>query len=173
MRLSFIKDTLQHCPYENLKASAVGWLKDEILMANPAGAPNTPNESSTEETNEKTAPSIFATPTCIATLAPHLFLSPDNMEKDGFYAHESFFLAALNLYYLLLTKEGLNEKLDLPGAGAQLEGSGEDGGWLSLLDIGLRKFEDRGPREECGTMESGMQMDLLEGMIAMCKDKET
>ncbi|KAL8895657.1 MAG: hypothetical protein Q9192_003514, partial [Flavoplaca navasiana] len=173
MRLSFIKDTLQHCPYENLKASAVGWLKDEILMANPPGAAKTPNESSTEETNEKTVPSIFATPTCIATLAPHLFLSPANMDKDEFCAHESFFLAALNLYYLLLTKEGLNEKLDLPGAGAQIEGSGADGGWLSLLEKGLQKFEDRGPREERGTMESGMQMNLLEGMIAMCKEKET
>ncbi|KAL9026274.1 MAG: hypothetical protein Q9180_007511 [Flavoplaca navasiana] len=85
------------------------------------------------------------------------------MDKDEFYAHESFFLAALNLYYLLLTKEGLNEKLDLPGAGAQIEGSGEDGGWLSLLDKGLGKFEDRGPREERGTMESGMHMNLLEG----------
>ena len=173
MRLSFIKDTLQHCPYENLKASAVGWLKDEILMANPPGAPNTPNDSSTDETTEKTVPSIFATPTCIATLALHLFLSPANMDKDEFYAHESFFLATLNLYYLLLTREGLNEKLDLPGAGAQLEGSGADGGWLSLLDKGLRRFEDRGPQEERGTMESGMHTNLLEGMIAMCKDKET
>ncbi|KAL8888982.1 MAG: hypothetical protein Q9215_003672 [Flavoplaca cf. flavocitrina] len=173
MRLSFIKDTLQHCPYENLKASAVGWLKDEILTANPPGAPNTPNNSSTEETKEKTIPSIFATPTCIATLAPHLFLSPAKMDKDEFYAHEGFFLAALNLYYLLLTKEGLNEKLDLPGAGAQLEGSGADDGWLSLLDKGLRNFEDRGPGEERGTVENGMHMILLEGMIAMCKDKET
>ncbi|KAL9626509.1 MAG: hypothetical protein Q9204_007247, partial [Flavoplaca sp. TL-2023a] len=162
-----------HCPYENLKASAVGWLKDEILMANPPGAPNTPNDLSMEETNEKAVPSIFATPTCIATLAPHLFLSPANMDKDEFSAHESFFLAALNLYYLLLTKEGLNEKLDLPGAGAQIEGSGADDGWLSRLDRGLRRFEDRGPREERGSMENGMHMNLLEGMIAMCKGKET
>ena len=33
VRLEFIKDTLEHCPYENLKASAVGWLKEEILSA--------------------------------------------------------------------------------------------------------------------------------------------
>ena len=33
VRLAFIGDTLEHCPYENLKASAIGWLKDEILAA--------------------------------------------------------------------------------------------------------------------------------------------
>ena len=173
MRLAFIKDTLQHCPYENLKASAVGWLKDEILMANSSGLPNATGETTTEETNEEKAPNIFATPTCIATLAPHLFVSPIEMDKDEFYAHESFFLATLNLYYLLLTKQGLNDKLDLPGAGAQIEDSGADGGWLRLLEKGLRKFQDRGAQEEGGTMESGMHMNLLEGMIAMCKEKET
>ncbi|KAL8957457.1 MAG: hypothetical protein Q9183_006054, partial [Haloplaca sp. 2 TL-2023] len=34
VRLAFIKDTLEHCPYENLKGSAVGWLKEEIRIAN-------------------------------------------------------------------------------------------------------------------------------------------
>lgn len=34
VRLTFIRDTLEHCPYENLKASAVSWLKGETLEAN-------------------------------------------------------------------------------------------------------------------------------------------
>ncbi|RDL32031.1 DUF1760-domain-containing protein [Venustampulla echinocandica] len=31
VRLTFISDTLEHCPYETLKGSAVSWLKDEII----------------------------------------------------------------------------------------------------------------------------------------------
>ncbi|KAK1913795.1 hypothetical protein P3342_007040 [Pyrenophora teres f. teres] len=37
VRLTFIRDTLEHCPYENLKASAVSWLKGETLEANGPG----------------------------------------------------------------------------------------------------------------------------------------
>ncbi|KAI1006960.1 hypothetical protein K3495_g1259 [Podosphaera aphanis] len=33
VRLSFISDTLEHCPFDTLRASAVSWLKDEIMTA--------------------------------------------------------------------------------------------------------------------------------------------
>ncbi|KAL8955339.1 MAG: hypothetical protein Q9193_006770, partial [Seirophora villosa] len=59
LRLAFIKDTLQHCPYENLKASAVGWLKDEIRAA--AATPNTGNEQQGESA-EGEGGGIFTTP---------------------------------------------------------------------------------------------------------------
>jgi hypothetical protein len=78
VRLSFIKDTLEHCPYENLKASAVGWTKGETIEANP---PNPAPQDVDEET------SIFATPIALQTLSPFLFPnlnSPVNQrwEKD-------------------------------------------------------------------------------------------
>ncbi|KAI4285988.1 MAG: hypothetical protein L6R38_000215 [Xanthoria sp. 2 TBL-2021] len=173
LRLSFIKDTLQHCPYENLKGSAVGWLKDEILAANTPKISNAAGQPSLEGNHEKTNSSIFATPTCIATLAPHLFISPNNMTtKDEFNAHEGFFLAALNLYYLLLSKEGLKEKLDLRGAIGQVEELKVDGGWLGSMEMGLQRFGDAGVDGNGRDVERGEQMNLLEGMIAMCKDKD-
>ncbi|OBT53227.1 hypothetical protein VE04_05836 [Pseudogymnoascus sp. 24MN13] len=33
LRLNFISDTLEHCPFEPLRASAVGWLKEELVRA--------------------------------------------------------------------------------------------------------------------------------------------
>ncbi|CAO1599223.1 YAP1-binding protein 1 [Xanthoria calcicola] len=173
LRLSFIKDTLQHCPYENLKGSAVGWLKDEILAANPPRISNAASQPSKDVNIEKMDSSIFATPACIATLAPHLFISPNSITtKDEFKAHEGFFLAALNFYYLLLCNEALKEKLDLRGAMRQVEELKVDGGWLGSMEKGLRRFGDGGVDGEDGDMANVKQMNLLEGMIALCKEKE-
>ena len=111
VRLSFIKDTLEHCPYENLKASAVGWLKDEILSAQhpPLQTP----ETATNET------SIFKTPAVLSTLAPDLLLNPSTIIKQGqqqgsqqdaftlFQHHQPFFLAVLNLLYLVMSSPPL------------------------------------------------------------------
>ena len=111
-RLAFIQDTLQHCPFENLKASAIGWLKDEILAAEKAG-------QSENEPNAKD--SIFATSTALSTLAPFIFL---NFEKlvDGqsvtdsyatFQAYQPFYLGVLNLLYLLLSSATLSSRLQM------------------------------------------------------------
>jgi hypothetical protein len=114
VRLSFIRDTLEHCPYENLKTSAVGWLKGETIEANP---PNPPPLSDSD------TPSIFATPVAISTISPFLF--PDLTERlsgpslsdsyTQFKADVSFYLAALNFYYLLLVAKHLHEPLDVAG----------------------------------------------------------
>lgn len=109
VRLTFIRDTLEHCPYENLKASAVSWLKGETLEANAPGH-QTDNEG---ETN------IFATPVAISTVAP--FLWPDLAEQyksaelaDSwiqFRQELGFYVAALNFYYLLLQAGYLHDTL--------------------------------------------------------------
>ncbi|CBX98702.1 hypothetical protein IAQ61_007677 [Plenodomus lingam] len=111
VRLTFIRDTLEHCPYENLKASAVSWLKGETLEAN---APHAPNEAD-GTTN------IFATPVAISTVAPYLW--PDLTKQYSFtdisledswmqFRQElGFYVAALNFYYLLLQAEHLRETL--------------------------------------------------------------
>ncbi|KAL8907364.1 MAG: hypothetical protein Q9171_005884 [Xanthocarpia ochracea] len=175
LRLSFIKDTLEHCPYENLKASAVGWLKDEILAANTSSLSNAADQSFTETDADNKNVGIFAKPTCIATLAPHLFISPMSMAtKDEFQAHESFFLATLNLYYLLLSREGLKEGLNLQRTMDEVsEFEAADGGWLGLMEKGVRRFEDVGEEREGEEedMGKGKGMSLLEGVIAMCKEK--
>ena len=66
VRLTFIRDTLEHCPYENLKASAVSWLKGETLEANAPGK---------QPSDEHEHANIFATPVAISAVAPYLWPS--------------------------------------------------------------------------------------------------
>ncbi|KAL8903983.1 MAG: hypothetical protein Q9207_003562, partial [Kuettlingeria erythrocarpa] len=149
VRLSYIKDTLQHCPYENLKASAVGWLKDEILTATVS----TPTESHTKPDAE---PSIFATQACIETLAPHLFISP-RLGYDAFVAHQPLFLAVLNFYYFLLVSDALRETL---GAAA----TRESGDWLDQM-------ESRILDSEKAVEDGGLELALLAQTVDMCQEK--
>lgn len=114
VRLTFIRDTLEHCPYENLKASAVSWLKGETLEAN---SPQTQAHDEDGETN------IFATPVALSTVSP--FLWPDitshyaSVDSDiaeawmQFRQELGFYVAALNFYYLLLQAPQLHETLGI------------------------------------------------------------
>ncbi|KAE9963240.1 hypothetical protein BLS_009496 [Venturia inaequalis] len=113
VRLSFIKDTLEHCPYENLKASAVGWIKGETMEANPRNPSPTESDDGT---------SIFATPIALQTLAPFLFPNLSNNQLtqptlgEGyaqFKANLSFYLASLNFLWLLLVAKHLHDPLDI------------------------------------------------------------
>jgi hypothetical protein len=111
VRLTFIRDTLEHCPYENLKASAVSWLKGETLEA------NTPHAEVDGETN------IFATPVALSTVAPFLWPDLTNhytpIDTDiaeawvQFRQELGFYVAALNFYYMLLRAQQLHESLGI------------------------------------------------------------
>jgi hypothetical protein len=57
LRLTFIIDTLENCPYEPLKASAVAWLKDEIITA-----------------YERKSGNVFSTTVALSAAQPYLFL---------------------------------------------------------------------------------------------------
>jgi hypothetical protein len=61
LRLTFISDTLEHCPYETLKASAVSWLKEEIMTA-----------------QERKSENVFTSTVALAAAQPYLF--PDTSE---------------------------------------------------------------------------------------------
>lgn len=108
-RLAFIKDTLEHCPFENLKASAIGWLKDELLAADKV----------VQQPNQET--SIFATSAALTTLAPFTFPNPDKLMEGQsfedsyatFQAYQPFYLAVLNLLYLLLSSATLSAHLQM------------------------------------------------------------
>ncbi|KAL8742443.1 MAG: hypothetical protein Q9184_008255 [Pyrenodesmia sp. 2 TL-2023] len=151
VRLSYIKDTLQHCPYENLKASAVGWLKDEIL----ASTKPLPTKSNSKPESE---PSIFATPACIETLAPHLFPKPSHLSYETFVAHQPFFLAVLNFYYFLLMSDALRETL---GAAVMRE----SGDWLADMEAQILDSEK-------AIEDGGLELQLLHQAVAMCRDKK-
>lgn len=111
VRLTFIRDTLEHCPYENLKASAVSWFKGETLEANGPQA----------DTEDNAQTSIFATPVALQTVAPYLwpdlsshYASMSIEVSDSwmqFRQELGFYVAALNFYYLLLQAKHLHEPL--------------------------------------------------------------
>jgi hypothetical protein len=120
VRLTFIRDTLEYCPYENLKASAVTWLKGETLEANP----NTPHPQQAADSSEDADTSIFATPVALSTSAPFLFPDITHSYQSAVEISDSFmqfrtelgfYLASLNFYYLLLSARQLHDTLDIKG----------------------------------------------------------
>jgi hypothetical protein len=56
LRLTFITDTLEECPFETLKGSAVSWLKEEIIIA-----------------NERKSHNAFDSTVALAAAQPYLF----------------------------------------------------------------------------------------------------
>ncbi|KAK8188977.1 YAP-binding/ALF4/Glomulin [Phyllosticta capitalensis] len=185
VRLSFIRDTLEHCPYENLKAVAVGWLKGETVEANlsalqPAsqssGHSHSRNVSTSSAMSEVVTPSIFATPVALATTAPFLFpdlthdLTGPSLSESWtkFRLDLSFYLATLNFYILLLTAQPLHKQLDVQGLH---EGNDVGGSYLHPLRQAVQKFrrafEEGGElRTEGEDVESGLaDLSLLEHVL--------
>ncbi|KAL9599007.1 MAG: hypothetical protein Q9219_004122 [cf. Caloplaca sp. 3 TL-2023] len=161
LRLSIIQDTLEHCSYENLKASAVGWLKDEILAAN-APLHGDPPPGTTPD-HEQT--SIFASSVCIESLSSHLFLNPSHMSNEEFRAHQPFFLAVLNLYYLILASPTVCDSIGIRVIDEAVGYSGTDD-WLTDMEgcVAVQKKERLG--------EDGQEeLVLLEAVMAMCEEK--
>ncbi|SZE99809.1 unnamed protein product [Blumeria hordei] len=67
VRLIFISDTLENCPYEALKASAVSWLKEEISNATDRNSEN-----------------LFSSRVAMAATQPYLFLDMSSLvEAEG------------------------------------------------------------------------------------------
>ena len=157
VRLAFIRDTLEHCPFENLKASAVGWLKGEILEAKnplldlavdgaaPSAAHSRIGEHSSSDLSE--APiSLFATPIALSTLSTYLFpdlthdlTNPSLLEGwMAFKPNVPFYLATLNLYRLLLSNHHLRETLDV---GALHVDNDIGGSYLWPMKQGCERFK--------------------------------
>ena len=142
-RLAFIRDTLEHCPFENLKASAIGWLKDEILTAEKA------EQSKNEPDSEG---SIFATSAALSTLAPFIFPNPEKLMEGQsitdsfatFQAYQPFYLAVLNLLYLLLSSATLSRRLNM----AEVAKENELPRFLDSLLQAAKKFQSSIPHDE-------------------------
>ena len=177
VRLTFIRDTLEHCPYENLKASAVTWLKGETLEA----IPNIPSSAQTPTKDSSNPPSIFTTPVALSTTAPFLF--PDLIHSfrttiaisDSFMQFRQelgFYLAALNFYYLLLTAKPLYEGLDI--ANLHKDSNMQEHYLLPLKEAATRFKQDLGEGGELriaedseeGVQQAGVDIELLEHVIA-------
>ena len=161
-RLAFIRDTLEHCPFENLKASAIGWLKDEILAAEKA-------EQSKDELGGDD--SIFTTSAALSTLAPFIFPDPDKLMEGQsitdsyatFQAYQPFYLAVLNLLYLLLSSHTLSNRLHM----AEVAKQNELPRFLDSLLQAAKRFQssishdELGYGDERGRNEGVFGMELL------------
>ena len=115
-RLNFIRDTLEHCPYESLKVSAVGWLKDEILKANapPRLRKDDGEDPRAGQGQQLKETSLFSSPTTLATVWPHIFPTLSISEDvSTFQARIDFYHATMNLYYLLCTSPLISEHLQV------------------------------------------------------------
>ena len=113
VKVDYIKDTLEHCPYENLKASAVLWLKDEILAAN----------SNSGQGGE--AGGVFSNPDILESIGEFLWgdrvgvpiYSPQQSREEQMEQFSNlqnmlpFYLGVLNLLFLLLHNSTLYERL--------------------------------------------------------------
>lgn len=111
--------------------------------------------------------SVFATPTALESLEPHLILPARQLSAEQFTANVPFFMAVLNFYYFVLCVPGLAERLDLDGV---VDGEG----WMRDLESGVREFGAEGGGGGGGAEEGGQGLDelgLLEGVIAMCREK--
>ena len=164
VRLAYIKDTLEHCPFENLKASAVGWLKTELLTA---------SSPTSDPQNEGTAlSSLFASDVALSELSPNLFFPPNLREitssseeeyLTSFSNNLPFWMAVLNLIYLIYSSPSLKS--------LKSEGVVRDAARfttnLEELAVSVKGMM------ELSTDAGGVEGDLvlLEGMLEMVREK--
>ncbi|TKA29154.1 hypothetical protein B0A50_03664 [Salinomyces thailandicus] len=175
VKLAFIRDTLEHCPFENLKVSAVGWVKGETVEANPPTSPGTGGQGHQHGADvEETPKSVFATPLALDSLAPYLFPSlqaelvtaPLHDAWMNFQTNISFYLTSLNFLYLLLSARHLHQSLGIKDLWTNSDVAGS---FLQpLRDAGKRfkeAMEDGGKLEEERTDELLAELGLLDETI--------
>ena len=158
-RLAFIRDTLEHCPFENLKASAIGWLKDEILASEKVEQGNIKPDTNV---------SIFATSAALTTLAPFIFIDPEKLMEGQsitnryatFQAHQPFYLAALNLLYLLLSSPTLSHRLQM----AQVAKDNDLPRFLDSVLQASKKFQKNLANDE---VAYGDEQGRNDGLVSM------
>lgn len=115
-RFDFILDILKDCPAPECNEAAILWLKDEICVAFnprpsfPQGAIKKHDSSVSEE-----ASNVFTHAATLRSTAPFIFAKPNLGKSNDIAPHTQakFWLAALNLYYLLCASEILYEALEV------------------------------------------------------------
>lgn len=176
VRLAFIRDTLEHCPFENLKVSAVGWVKGETIEANPPTPLSMQNASKTDTSAPHEPQTIFSTPLALDMLAPYLL--PSLMAElctapvqDAYLtlrSNLSFYLASLNFLYLLLCAKHLHDPLaiqdlwsnnDVPGSFLQPL---RDAGKRFRIALGEEDGDGKGDLEEERSAGTLAELNVLD-----------
>ena len=153
---------MEHCPYENLKASAVSWIKGETLEANLPGA-------------HAQMASIFATPVALQTLSPFLF--PDVTQTSTstniverwtvFRTSLSFYLATLNFYYLLLCAKHLHQRLEIRNLHVD---SDVGGSYLDPLRKSSKQFSESLTEGALRNAEDDSSVELAKSDLVLLDD---
>lgn len=96
-RLYYILDTIDHCPYENLKDAAVGTLRKQLATA----------ESVFPRLDCLQKNSLFSSPQLLEEIGPRLFGIPEEVlnDEEATWDNANFIIECLSLYRLLLLKE--------------------------------------------------------------------
>ena len=96
LRLNFIREILEQSEYENLKVSAVGWFKDEVLALRNESADSDSRQTSLYTEFTALMPLLFPN-------IPHQFknLRISEQRYGLFQLQIPFYLATLNLLYFL------------------------------------------------------------------------
>lgn len=151
IRLAFITDTLENCPFSNLKVSAVSWLKDEVITA-----------------HQRQATNLFSTSVAISATQPYLFNdltslaeAPMAEQREELSREYGFHMAVVNFLVFI---SGEIHKTIVP-----------DGMWSVVEEIytgPLRKIQENILREDVtdgaalvgrGEMEIlGQRLDMLD-----------
>ncbi|TVY39338.1 hypothetical protein LOCC1_G005103, partial [Lachnellula occidentalis] len=158
LRLTFITDTLEHCPYENLKASAVSWLKEEIMTA-----------------HERNSENLFASTVALSAAQPYLF--PDTSELGSATAEElihilgqsfSFHMAVLNFVFFI---SGENYAHTVPSGMLSVVEEIYLGPLRAAQVKALTTFEAGEPESTLDTGLSRLDLQLLGERISLCSAK--
>lgn len=152
VRLVFITDTLEHCPYEALKASAVSWFKQEIITS-----------------NERRTDNVFSSTAALAAAQPYLF--PDTSALADATTEEllqemnqsfTFHMAVVNFLYFV----GGDKYTHVVPSGMFTVVEEIYLGPLKLaVDKALTSFKNSSP-EEGG--EQQVELQLLGDRISLC-----
>jgi hypothetical protein len=119
VRLNFIRDTLQFCPYARIRDSAFGWFKEEIAKATNGLALSQStdgNRLQSESLTNGDTKSLFASPDTLRSLCQFLFLSDlvsRVQDDEEFWAELPHILSVLNILFHL-TKSPECARLNLP-----------------------------------------------------------
>lgn len=155
LRLTFISDTLEHCPYETLKGSAVSWLKDEIITAHTRKSEN-----------------LFASTVALAAAQPYLFpdTSPLSDASDEELLQEleqsfPFHMAVVNFLYFI---GGKTYSHLVPAGMVTVVGEIYLGPLRAAQEKGL-KILNHSPENLAHVGGSKMDLQLLGDRIAMCE----
>ena len=116
-RLEYIKDTLQCCPFENVKTTAVNWVRTELAAAfKSATTPDLDAPAFVKHPQpsgqDDGADNVFASATGLSEVAPLVFVPPADVEEAERPAKGPFWIAALNLLYFIYSSTAMPAALN-------------------------------------------------------------